>query len=1001
MYQVRQHHLFKNNSKKDRTIEEETDETESTPKYYQYKYIYWGDGRFFSRAEKYYYKIENGLVYTKDLRNNSRAEWEKSELTPEEIENEVRGENIKEIPAQQITTNFLLAQNVGFGGFGSLFGGLSDLFSENMTGIAGGIFSNSALGGALISALIEMASASDTLVEYTDSFVVDKVVIDSVSLESANGVSMSVGEVSYDFDSSEDYTSNVGESYADEKGKRVSGRDSHSYTGGIIYNTSNLSATSSTVEVRELTFTNSENNNNDSPYEPFSGIVRVTATESVYNTDYNYDQVKKAAKERGEYKKDKGVFDGWWLIEDLFKGNSAKDDFVYADITEKELEVKEVRDYSKEFHVLFDSYEYVECGPNTYPCSSQTFGSCVVGAKTGVTGRENAPKLKFNWNWTGRGENVINTDTCDEFKCSGINCGIENKEYVYCDVTQFTIATLKKIMEMKEYFKTTSLPACPQAITVAGTKTQAIESNALDVAVTQTQFKPTTNGATLEAIVKSNNQLEMDVKVSFKITRSNGEEVFVPQCEITKKLVSEQVYSCDVITSELGSGTGGRFNVLVVAEPILCEGCKNTNTKNDKLASMLIIGSENVQDCSEYSTKNTPYFTTVLAANNQLSTPDGQKILHYTNFKTNLVRDAFSNDFRKDFDAYSQVIGGAPVAYTTDKIRDLFLDTERFEFDWPNGPSGAWSAGKYDARIIIEFNNDTWTWDNDNNNIKKITVKLEPQGDPKPYHTIYNVGFNGLVGIEGGRSGYGVNYTQLSEKPLNIATNIRSLPNSANDGVSNATVEVTNSFYKLNNIATRGNLMTISRSGDDVKIVLSPSVAVPMILSINRTQAMDAYAYYMASVDGHEENELGPTFMQWTGIGQGCYDFLGTGMGNWVNTIDGKAEPSNLGYGLRWGSATRAGTVNLYGTMYVPAESASKIRITGQSETALLETPHGTGTEILIDTTNGMNSIESVIEGVKNGEICVSGGEYYWNSEQVIGQIQNSILAKENTCIAN
>jgi hypothetical protein len=124
-------------------------------------------------------------------------------------------------------------------------------------------------------------------------------------------------------------------------------------------------------------------------------------------------------------------------------------------------------------------------------------------------------------------------------------------------------------------------------------------------------------------------------------------------------------------------------------------------------------------------------------------------------------------------------------------------------------------------------------------------------------------------------------------------------------------------------------------------------------------------------------------------------------MGNWVNTIDGKAEPSNLGYGLRWGSATRAGTVNLYGTMYVPAESASKIRITGQSETALLETPHGTGTEILIDTTNGMNSIESVIEGVKNGEICVSGGEYYWNSEQVIGQIQNSILAKENTCIAN
>jgi hypothetical protein len=441
--------------------------------------------------------------------------------------------------------------------------------------------------------------------------------------------------------------------------------------------------------------------------------------------------------------------------------------------------------------------------------------------------------------------------------------------------------------------------------------------------------------------------------------------------------------------------------VLAIAEPTLCEGCKNSNTNNDKLASVLVIGSENIQDCSEYSTRRVDYFTNVLSANNKLDTPDGKKILHYTNFTVNLVRDAFSEDFRTDFDAYSQVLGGAPVTYTTEKIRELFLDREKFVVEWPNGPSGAWTAGKYNARIIIEFNNDTWVWDPDNNNIKKITIKLEPWGDPNPYHTIYNVGFNGLVGVEGGRSGYGVNYTQMSERALNIATNIKAIPNTANDGVSNATVTVNNSFYLLNNIASRGNVLTITRSGDDVKITMSPSVAVPMILSVNRTQAMDAYAYYMASVDGHEENELGTSFMQWTGIGQGCFDFTGKGMGVWQSTLDEKSETTGLGYGLRWLSATRAGTVNLYGTMFVPADSASKIRITSQSETATLETPFGSGNEILIDTGNGMNSIASVIEGVKSGDICVVGGEYFWNSEKTIEPIKSSITAKENTCIAN
>jgi hypothetical protein len=504
--------------------------------------------RLLNQGEKYYWQDAE----TRDCFNNQL--------------NMINCENLTLIGAQ-----FLLASSTGASsssGFGNMFGGLSNLFTENMTGIAGGMFSNSALGGALISALMEMASASDTQIEYTDSFVVPKVVIDSVTLESPEGVSVSVGEVTYDFDSGSNYNSTVGESYSDSErsssssssqSSNTSGANNpnqNNYGSGLVYNTSNLSARESTIEVRELTFTNSGNKNNDSPYEPFSAILKVAASESVYQTDYNYEAIKKAAIERGEYKEAESIFEGWWIIEDIFKGNQNEEDFDYAEITEEDLVVESVRDYSKQFHLLFDSYEYVDCGPETYPCPAATFGSCTIGSKTGSTGAESAPKLKFNWNWTGSAGNSINVDTCDEFKCVGANCEVSNPDYVYCDVTQFTIATLKKIQEMKTFFKTTSLPSCPQAITIAGTKTQPIESNALDVAVTQTQFKPTTSGAILEAIVKSNNQLEMDVKLTFKLTRTDGEEVSVPQCVLTKKVVSEQIYSCEVKTSELGSGTG-------------------------------------------------------------------------------------------------------------------------------------------------------------------------------------------------------------------------------------------------------------------------------------------------------------------------------------------------------------------------------------------------------------------------------------------------------------
>jgi|GEM_PF-1507694 len=893
------------------------------------------------------------------------------------------GVNIVSLPANydkrnQVQASFLLATNTAQANT-SLGGTLTSVLTNNIPGIGGGALSNSGLGGALVSALLEMLMASDTAIQYSDTMEMDKVVIGDISLASPDGISVEVGDVSYDFESSGKGFSTVGETAGSSGGTRTTnsaqgGMQAQTFSTGVSYNPQALTATQGLVELRELTFTNSAKAVNKTPYQPFAAILTVGATEKVYETGYDYQEIKKAAVAREEYKEPKGIFDSIPLIGDWFKPQTTS----IAEIREEDLLVKETRDYTKKFHLLFNAYEYVDCGPTTYPCPPGKIGNCTIdNGKVGSTGAGAAPRLLLAWNWGD-----VSVNTCDE----------DNTDYVYCDTTQFTLSTLKKIQEMKTFFRSTALPSCPQAIDVAGTKTQDLAENTLDVALTRTQFRPISGGATLEAIVKSNNELPMSVKVSFVIKQTDGTEVSVPACkDITKTMVSEEKFTCDA------TGLSGTYNVRVIAAPTLCEGCENNVTTNDSINAMLIVGSANIQDCQEYSTK-TDYFEKVLAANNALS-GRGATVLNYTNFTVNLVRDAFSNDFKADFDAYSMQIANAPSFYKDEGLKELFL-SNKFQVEWPNRPQ-AWEAGKYNARIIIKFK-ENWSW-NDNNNIESIRVVLEPWGPPEPYHSIYNIGFNGLVGVEtdNGRQGYGVNFTQVSESPLYITDTITARPDPYNNGVSNATVSIDKSFYNMNSPTRKGNILTISRVGKDVSLVMSPSTAVPLLLTVRRNSARDAYAYYMAEVAGQPQNEMGATFLQWRGIGQGCFDFRGAGMGNWIGASDEKSDTIGQGYGLRWNNATHAGSVYLYSTMYAPQDLATTISITHQSESANFESSFGSGQMISVTGSGGIKSIQDVIDKVVGEEVCVIGGEYFWNSGKVYEPIAASIASKENTCIGN
>jgi hypothetical protein len=725
-------------------------------------------------------------------------------------------------------------------------------------------------------------------------------------------------------------------------------------------------------------------------YEPFAGILTVSGTENIYSSDYNYDYVKAQAKARGESTSNKkGGLAG------LLQPPNASGENT-AEIKESDLQVKESRTYVKKFHLLFDSWEYVDCGPKTYTCPATTLSNCDVDGKKGMTGADALPKIKLDWTWAS-----IDKQACDVKSTTP-------DDYVYCDSTQFSIETLKKLVELEKFFKSTSLTNCPQAIDYVSTKTLPLSGNSLDVGITSIEAKGTTTGATISATVESNNNLAMQSTVKFKISVHNGAEITNVCPDQTKTLtvgssMSGAVFTCDVNASVVGQGT---FDIDTTVTPQLCSGCGNYDTTNDAIQTALVIGPSGAVACQKYST-NKDYFEKVLSANNQLTAHP--EILDYISFKANLVRDGFSNDLKNDLDAYLMQIAGVSPEYDSLGIRELFL-SNKFSVEWPNKPA-AWEAGKYDARIIITFKENSWEWDN--NNIESIKLTLDPQGSPDPSYPIYDVPFDGIVGIDSdnGRQGYGANYIQKTEDLFLIArdsanNNILAQPNSSSNGITNVGVSVVNgssSFNLLNTSPTKGNVLSISRTGDNVDFVITPSTPVPLILNITRDSSTDAFAFYSAEVNGQPQ-EVGPSFISWTGIGEGCATFDGTPMKAFYNSLDSKASVNLTGYdgyGLYWPMAQLKGTASFYGTFFAPQGSETLLKITGSKDSASFESTMGTGSVISVNnSTATISNLQSVLTEVGNGNICVIGGDYYWNNTGLREELISSINAKDSTCIS-
>ncbi len=884
---------------------------------------------------------------------------------------------------------------------GGLSGGLNSdsLGSMVMSGV-GGFMTKSPIIGAALAALMEIMQQQDQEVQYNMTLGVERVNTKKIELVSPSqilaenknnketikdipmtGLKLIIGKTSYDYDSTGQTPSFADATATQSFNSPYDSSYDKAQSSGYFYNPQTLSATLGLVQINELTFINEGTASGgklktDGPYAPIAGVLKVTGEEKIYETNYDYLDMKDSIG--GD--EDDGIFDK------LF---GSKDYFDISKITEENLIIKEKRNYVQKFHLLFDAWDYVGCGPDTYPCQDKPLANCTVGGKQGSTGPEAAPNILLQWGW-----DKINADKCD----------LETSDSVYCDTTQFSISTLKKIYEIKQFLNSHALDNCPKAIDVAGAKSQKLKANARDVGITYISMSETTENVYINATVESNNDLNMSAEVEFVLSREDSTNVEV-QCEEgiqSKSFISGVDFQCTLTKASLGSG--GRFNVEAIMTPAPTRGTENADTSNDTITTMLLVDGDQLQYCKAYNTKK-DYFEEVLAANGALDT-QGRLVLKYLVSDVKLVKDGFSNDFKQDFDA--ERLLNAPQYYNDD-LREIFL-SERFEIIGPDG-TPTWKAGTYSTTIVITFSGEKFEWFNDNNNIESIKINLTPLQGNRPLGEIYNIAFDGPVGINSsnGRQGYGSDFVNNSDKDFIVSvengSQITAQENPTSNAISNVGIDVKKDFYSLNDpYQLVGNVLTIQGTGDNISLIMSPSVVVPLILNVTRRSdgASEPHAYYSVEVGGKPQ-DMGESFIHWLGIGQGCVDFLGIPMMNYDRVAE-RAEAAQItnSYGFNWPNATRYGTVSMHGVIFAPALESTILKITSQADSADFETLDGKkGPIVTVDasSTKAIESLQDIMDKIKNEEICVlDTGDYFWNTLPYLEQL--NIDAKEATCIA-
>ncbi len=645
-----------------------------------------------------------------------------------------------------------------------------------------------------------------------------------------------------------------------------------------------------------------------------------------------------------------------------------KADKEFADFNIPDTKVKE---NVEKFHIMLVKSETV---------SEKLFEKakrCVYGNKTGFTGTNALPKIKLDWRF-----DAIDWNTCD----------YDNENGIYCDATQFSIALSKRLHMLDDFFKANNRElACPKDPIAEEAKELREYFNKLS----EHEVPEGKLGLSKLSVELASDSIEATVL----IVNNTGK----------KKTVNV------VIEIE---GTSDRCKREVTIDGSAFASCSLPKRKKAVVRAYIVEGNEYIDKTElRYATYEAPgkcwlpyttreiegrpvllYFVdrTIPGWNKYVSvekinwpenwpgetTEEKLEVLRkLMKFKVRLMRDGFSDDFKRDFaEYYTKTFFETPEWFK--KGFANYFSRNAIVFDTANVEGKLYSAGIYSINVIADFN-DELAFFRGREPITKITIKMRKIKEPEIMLPIYNIPLDGEVGIESGngRNGYGSTFDG-KELLISKTSNVR-LRRVNGNPITSINANIIENFKEMQNVLTaRGKIIEIRNKDNNVDIKFYKSSAMPLLMKISGRRGENLKASFRVESGGKFLNW--ENFTYWNKEGK-CKSFAENESFDYVPD-----EKLSVGeYGFMWNNAKRSGNFYLATAIFVP--EGAKYTLKSTSENVYFYTPSERGSVITISGDKyTIKSIEGALKMVEREYACVSyeGNKMYiwWNEKALINE---------------
>ena len=695
---------------------------------------------------------------------------------------------------------------------------------------------------------------------------------------------------------------------------------------------------------------------------------------------------------------------------------------------------------TQKFNLLFNSRvdDNVTIDTSLLDCVNER------GDIIGTTGKEVLPRIVLDWEFLEKANGSPEAITGEKLS-RDTWCDVDANG-VYCDATQFSIEVLHKIKAINDYVsQNKDCFTCPVnyveqelisdvnnvgLIYLSGNISDDLSKAIINYKVRGNyQIDPLL--LTGRALFDINYTVEKKSPNSFNwVTLATGTIYSANQDYLTDGGLTEENKEIRLTTKPTAEDTIritlkiGNFNPVI----------ENYEVGNNLIDNSLVIEtSQGLSACSIEKTSSN-----LLKYSQNCANKYDEKL---SNFKSYLMKDGYSLDFRKDFDEhYRFAFLQSTNWYNTETssyapLHKYFTNKDKLQFKTSYSADGAdvvlAGPGRYDVEIVINYDNQWQLFNAVGDLTGDIEIIFKDRLAPELDSVIYYMPINGVVGNTGDktRNGYGIDYLDDSiviDHTFNQGTSLKTEGFVSSNTINTVKTTEVKEFGIMNTGDTRGKLLELRRLQNNLSLRYIPSRPTSVVMSVtNKAVNTDAYAFYKLSIglpqgEGGEVANTGETLTNWTGFAQ-CRDFTGVPLlERFLATPDLVSVNSQLSpitqsqghaYGVEWlkSTITRTGNVWMYTIFYTP----SNFR-TGSSLSYLyrdsvndslkfyvgdLGTPESTS--VALSNSLGdrdIKSIKAVFDLVKDKKACInydgSTLDVYYNPKEISKPLTDLIDSK-------